>query len=313
MFHASRLPDDVVALGRTQRGLLTTAQLRAAGCSHDAVRTLVAVGALVRLERNVFTLVGAVGGYAHDCTRAVLAIGDPVAVSHGSGARLCGFAELGEGVIEVTLPPGRRTRRTCALVHTRPLPQGDVMTWRKLPVTAPPRTLADLVLERYDSKFLGRLVDHLFVAHLLTPRSLALGIEGLGWHPGITALRRLAEVHLEGMRVTGRIPDSVREAELTRLLLAAGLPAPVRQQGLEIDGRLVSIDLAIPQFMVAIEFDSFEVHSGRGRFDDDRRRVDDLTALGWRVVQVTSAMSDAEVVRRIARAIQQQRVALGAA
>ena len=298
-------------MAKGQRGLITTAQMLDLGLTRSTVRALVGHGALVVIERNVFELVGSPGGYAHDAMRAVLAIGPPIAVSVGSAARLYGFDQLGHGTIDVALPPGRRTRRTCATVHHRRLPQGDVIDWRGLPVTAPPRLLADLVLEPYDTRLLVRVADHLFVARLLTPRSLAAGLAGLAWHPGHPALSRLIEGHLDGWRIKGRVPDSGREIELVRSLVGAGLPAPVRQFRLELDGALVFIDLAIAEYMVAIEFDSFEVHCGRGSFDADRRRVDDLTAVGWRVIQVTSSMSDAEVVRRVGRAIEQQRRALG--
>ncbi|HET9692438.1 MAG TPA: type IV toxin-antitoxin system AbiEi family antitoxin domain-containing protein [Acidimicrobiales bacterium] len=304
---ATRLSGEVVALAKGQRGLVTAAQLAGIGLTPKQVAALVSAGLLEHLERNVYRLAGAVPGYVHDALRAVLAIGEPVAVSHGSAARVWGFDELGEGLIEVTLPPGRRTTRRCARVHRRALPPGDVVAWRGLPVTAPARVLADLVLEPYDSRFLGRVVDHFFRLRVLTARSLLVAIGGLSWHPGHVALARMADLHLDGLRVRGRPPDSDRERDVERMLVRAALPAPVRQHPVDCGDHLLFIDLALVDDRVAIEYDGFAAHSGRFDFDDDRRKADDLTALGWRVVLVTSAMSEPEVVRRVSRAVEGQR------
>jgi very-short-patch-repair endonuclease len=69
------------------------------------------------------------------------------------------------------------------------------------------------------------------------------------------------------------------------------------------DGRRAFIDVAYPEPLVAIEADGWECHGQRAAFDADRVRSNELVLLGWRVLHVTSAMTDAQICRVVAIAI----------
>ena len=76
-----------------------------------------------------------------------------------------------------------------------------------------------------------------------------------------------------------------------RFLRAEGFPAPVRQKVIDDEGRFVGrVDLVFPERRLIVEVDSFRYHQGRRSFEDDRSRRNALTALGWLVVHITSAM-----------------------
>jgi very-short-patch-repair endonuclease len=49
------------------------------------------------------------------------------------------------------------------------------------------------------------------------------------------------------------------------------------------------VDLAHPDFRIAIEYDSDRWHSGRRRREADAERRNRITAAGWHVVHVTAA------------------------
>ncbi len=88
-----------------------------------------------------------------------------------------------------------------------------------------------------------------------------------------------------------------------RAIAAAGLPAPVQQHVVRrADGRIARIDLAYPDLWIAVELEGWAWHAHRGAFDEDRIRRNELTLLGWLVVQLTAAMSDDELVRVIGAA-----------
>ncbi len=73
-----------------------------------------------------------------------------------------------------------------------------------------------------------------------------------------------------------------------RLLVRSGLPKPVRQHAVEIDGLRYRLDFAWPGSCVAVEADGFATHGARRQvFQADRRRMAKLASRGWRIVPVT--------------------------
>jgi very-short-patch-repair endonuclease len=90
-----------------------------------------------------------------------------------------------------------------------------------------------------------------------------------------------------------------------RLLVGSGLPRPVRQHQVEIDGKRYRLDFAWPSFRVAVEADGFAAHGARRMvFRADRRRSANLVSAGWRVVPVTwddASARSAEWLARLGR------------
>jgi hypothetical protein len=94
--------------------------------------------------------------------------------------------------------------------------------------------------------------------------------------------------------------DSDLETRVLRAIARAGLPIPHQQVRVEIGGRRYYIDLGYTDMLLAVEVDSWLYHRSRSKFDGDRARRNDLTLLGWTVLQVTDGMSDDEIVATIA-------------
>jgi hypothetical protein len=163
-------------------------------------------------------------------------------------------------------------------------------------VTSIERTVCDLA-GVIGERRLGRLVDELLVRRDLS-------------------LARLRTVHAEmvrGARPTRPLrqvlaergvgwdrAESRPEAEIVEWLVAAGLPPPVQQH--EVNG--YRVDLAYPDQRVFIEYDGFDAHATRSRFDGDRQKANVLQlAAGATVLRYTSASTREEVVRQVTHAL----------
>jgi very-short-patch-repair endonuclease len=92
-----------------------------------------------------------------------------------------------------------------------------------------------------------------------------------------------------------------------RWIVAAGLDAPVLQHQVIIGGRVRILDMAYVAEKVVIEFAGYDMHGRRHRFDADAVRTSELALAGWLVVTVTSKQTEAEVVDRVRRALEQRR------
>ncbi len=94
------------------------------------------------------------------------------------------------------------------------------------------------------------------------------------------------------------------------LLRNAGLPIPMLQYVVYDGDRFIArLDFAYPSERVAIEVDGFRYHDGRAQFDHERARGNDLQAIGWRILRVTSKHLEQDpegVVVWVRRALQRE-------
>jgi hypothetical protein len=136
-------------------GVVTTAELVAAGFSDCRIRTLVSRGALYQVARGVY----ADGAKASDMLRypdgrrlltlagAVAAVGPNAVVSHQSAAYLHTIDQLGkpEQTVVLTVPVTRGwTARAGVRLHAATVPADQITSVVGLRVTTPARTVADL-------------------------------------------------------------------------------------------------------------------------------------------------------------------------
>jgi very-short-patch-repair endonuclease len=169
------------------------------------------------------------------------------------------------------------------VIHHHALDPVDVMTFEGLPVTTPARTLID-VAAMVDEATLEVALDDALRRGLVSLPRLRWRLEQLTakGRPGVKPVRSLLEARDHA------VPQSVFETRLRRLMRDAGLPQPVGQYPIRVDGRVLAVvDFAFPQAHLAIEADGYRWHSGRVRFDDDLARRNRLTLLGRRIIHVT--------------------------
>jgi hypothetical protein len=102
------------------------------------------------------------------------------------------------------------------------------------------------------------------------------------------------------------LPEGLAEMRVVRALLAAGLPAPVRQYEIWVGGVLIArVDLAYPPVRLAMELDGFRWHAGRRPFRSDRLRRNRIEASGWRLLEaapedIGALVHDASAILRVA-------------
>jgi hypothetical protein len=140
-------------------------------------------------------------------------------------------------------------------------------------------TVDDAVLARYlaqDALFLDRFVAE-GTAELSRIRDVAASASGRGCRQA-----RAAAALADGLA------GSPQETRLRLLLHRSALPAPVAQFTVrDTEGFVARVDFAWPDHRLAVEYDGLW-HRDPAQFAADRRRLNRLTAAGWRVVFVTA-------------------------
>ncbi len=134
----------LAAVGARQHGLITFAQLLAAGLSRGAISKRAAKGSLHRVFPGVYALGHAVLSREARWHGAVLAYGDGAALGLLSATELWRVRRYRAPLIDVVVP-GRRSPQPGVRLHrTRNLDPRDVTVYRGIPVTTVARTLVDL-------------------------------------------------------------------------------------------------------------------------------------------------------------------------
>ncbi len=91
---------------------------------------------------------------------------------------------------------------------------------------------------------------------------------------------------------------------MLEVLRATGMPLPVQQFEVVVEGRRRILDYAYPEDRVALEFDGFNPHGTiRSIFDDGAIRRNDLEVAGWLVLHITSKTSAVHLVDRTRQAL----------
>jgi very-short-patch-repair endonuclease len=277
----------------TQNGVISYAQLLAAGLRPDVIRHRVESGWLRRIYRGVY-LVGAVDPPLARPMAAVLCIGKGALLSHHPAAVLWGLRPPPAHDMHVTVIA--RDARGPAGIHvhrTRHLHQSDARSRHGIPTTSPARTLLDLATQA-PQRDLDRAVNEARVTKLVSDTSLTEQFSRYPHHRGTRALTR-ALLHEPAF--------TRREAErrLLELIRAARLPEP--QTNTHVNG--YEVDMFWPDQRLIVEIDSYAFHSSRAAFERDRRRDALHQTAGYRTLRVTwrqIAHETTELVAILARA-----------
>jgi Transcriptional regulator, AbiEi antitoxin len=188
--------------------------------------------------------------------------------------------------VQIVLPVERRMRRTDVAVR-RQLHRIAIDTQRcgGITVLSPTRLVIDMA-GRWSVQRVAALLD----AGLRT-RQLAIA----------TVARRHAELSRRGRRGV-HVVDTLlaeradgqqrsvneQEAAVRKLLRDAGFPEPTPQYRVRFGKRSRYIDLAYPGILVGLEYFGFERHYERTDWSNDIIRGNELQAIGWTLLYVTS-------------------------
>jgi len=274
------LSDDerIDQIAAAQLGLVTRAQLLAAGVSRHAIARRVATRRLRLLHRGVYRVGPVVAPYTRELA-AVLACGPDAVVSHRSAGWLWRIVpDPGDAMrVDIILRNGDRGRRPNIRVHRMRLDADDVTVRDGIPVTTPGRTLLDLAAT-LPLRELERAVAEAERANLFDHRDLACLAGRYAGRPGAPKLRRL---------LARDAPPAFTRWEAEERLLAlvrkAQLPAP------EMNVRVADheVDFFWRRERLVVEVDGFAFHATSRNFEQDRLRDARLAAIGVHVVRVT--------------------------
>jgi hypothetical protein len=225
--------------------------------------------------------------------------------SHRSAAELWCLPGGSTELVEITSKRWRRAKRNGLVVHeTKLLDDDDITTLDGIPTASIEQTLLGLAavspmtVELALDRALHRTLTSLVRLEAFLRRKGKRGRNGAG------VLRELVDARdpLSG------VPESVMETKLKQLLHRHGFPTPEFQYEIRHNGRFIArVDAAYPKHKIAIEYDSYEHHTGTVAHvrDNDRRNV--LRRIDWQTVVFTAA----DIQRGGGEALATLRVALG--
>jgi len=180
--------------------------------------------------------------------------------------------------VTVNLQSSLRSRHGLVVRHCD-VQSAEVVTMRKLPVTALARTLLDLCVRWPAGEALVAL--DMAMTHRLADRVglYRYAIASAG-RPGVKAMRELVRL--------AEPAESPMETRLRWLMNQAGLPRPEVQRNLyDHRGEFIArVDLYYPAARLVIEFDG---GNHRDRLISDVRRQNQLINAGFTVLRFTSA------------------------
>jgi hypothetical protein len=215
---------------------------------------------------------------------------------------------LGLDTVHLTRFDGRCGRRGGVAQHKGTTNVGDLTMRDGQLLTSPTRTALD-VASSHDMERAVVAVGSLLHAGETTREELLLGIETMNQWPDSLLLRRV-------LRLADPRPESVAEHRFVYWCSHFGLPAPVPQLPVTVDGRTYRLDFAWPELRVWAEVD------GRGKYDrwlqpgqsandvvfHEKRREDLIREVtGWICIRITWAdLADpVRLERRLRRALRQ--------
>ncbi|HEY7622029.1 MAG TPA: type IV toxin-antitoxin system AbiEi family antitoxin domain-containing protein [Solirubrobacteraceae bacterium] len=282
----------VSELAAEQWGVVSRAQLRAAGVAAANVDYWVQAGRLHVVHRGVY----AVG---HRSLRregrflaAVLACGPGAVLSHRSAAWHWVLLASDQAVVDVIGPRSRQGGPGIRLHRVRLLDARDTTTHEGIAVTTVARTLLDLAATVRADR-LERACAQALHLGLYDQRAISDVIERANGHRGRSAL----------MRATAREPKLTKsdwEARMLTLIRDNGLPEPLVNHALIApDHGHVVVDFYWPAHRLIVETDSWSAHGTKAAYETDRARDAALQAAGYRVVRFTWHTPDATTVKRL--------------
>lgn len=265
--------------------ILTTTAAEARGYSRQQLAEAVSSGALRRCLRGVYVPSTWPDDLEHRARAAAAVLGARRVFVDRTAAWLHGVDVLGFGELEI-LPPLETavlTRRRANRVRgvrgrSRDLAPADVMLTFGVPVTTPVRTALDLACNVRRADAMSAL-DAFAREHGVTKEALVANLPRFKGRRGVVQARQL--VGLIDARA-----ESARESQLRLAIRDGGLPDPVAQYVVVINGYEFRLDFAYPAHRIGIEYDGEDFHSSEEQHARDRRRRQLLSDAGWTVIVV---------------------------
>jgi hypothetical protein len=265
-----------------QYGLITHEQAAELGLSTRQINGRVASGQWVRVVRGVYRIGGAPVTWHQTALAACVAGPSPTVASHLTAAALHGVANA-PLLPHVIVPMKSSARLPIAKVHRADVASVDRSRMFGIPCTGIARTLIDCAALLTD-RALESMVDDALCRKLTTVAALDPR-RGSPGRTGVARLRRALDAWAGDIT-----PGSPAEMRAQRQLSAWGYPRPERQHPVyDEHGRLIGrLDLAWPDRLIGVEYDSDKWHNPR-RWSHDESRHAAAVRMGWNLLHADKA------------------------
>lgn len=286
-----------------QHSVVSTDDMKECGASLTWISRKKQEGIIIRVGPSAYRIAGVRRTFENRALAAVLSAKAPALVSHLSAAYLHAFEGLGvPGFVHITVPRHRRPRpRQGVTFHeSSAFDLAGAVIRNRIPVTGAARTILDCSaivddpIRLLDDALRRRIVtwDELWACHLAHNASA---------RPGISAFRRILEER------DGNTPPGGNFARImAEMLTGAGLPPPVFEHPVSVNGQDYFLDLAWPEFMVAVECNDRGSHDTPRGFLRDPMKRNRCESVGWAYLEFTwwdQMRRTAEVLAQVTAAI----------
>ncbi|HEY3671703.1 MAG TPA: type IV toxin-antitoxin system AbiEi family antitoxin domain-containing protein [Acidimicrobiia bacterium] len=277
----------VADLAARQHGRFTAAQARGLGFDDHHREYRVRSGRWESPHPGVYRIAGMPETWHGSVLECCWAVHGIATASHRSAAALWDLPGARRDLVEITCARWHRGFVPGLVVHeTKSLWAEDLEEIDGIPVTGIEQTL--LGLAAVSPAVLEMALDRALHRKLTTRARLDafVGAKGARGRNGIGVLRRLVVAH----DPFAGVPESAMETRLKQLLRRHGLPTPEFQYVIRHQDQFIArVDAAYPELRIAIEFDSYEHHTGKDALVRDTDRRNRLLQIRWQSIAFTAA------------------------
>jgi hypothetical protein len=273
----------VQEIAARQHSVLSVDQMNACGASGMWITRSIRRGIVLRDGPAVYRIGGAPRTFESRAMAAVLSARVPALVSHRTAAYLHGFEKVLEPLaVEITVPRHRRPRRRTGIrVHeSLAFDLAEPAVRHGIPVTGVARTILDCA-PMFEKPV--RLLDDALRQRLVTWDELWRCY--LSHNVGGRNVRPFRDILLQ--RDGNAPPVGEFAARMAEMLTGAGLPGPVFEHRVVVDGHEYYLDLAWPSRMVAVECNDAGSHDTAKAFRRDPMKRNRCERVGWLYLEFT--------------------------
>jgi len=283
------LDKELARIAARHHGVFATQHLDDLKATREARAVRVEAGRWLPVHDGAYRMAGSPVTWRSVLMAACWAGGPRALASHRSAGALWSLPSRRTDITELTCPRWRRARHDGLVVHeSMVIDDEDHAEVDAIPCTSVARTIFDLA-RTLSPVMLDANIDNAIRRELVTLdqlRSTSTRLATKG-RPGGRRFRQVVEARSD----VGALPESVPERLLADMLVRQGLPVPQHQFVIRDRSRafVARVDLAYPDWMVVIEYDSVEHHTGTTAHVRDSARRNAIGDLGYAVLTATSA------------------------
>lgn len=258
---------------RRHDGVITRAQALTAGISDDAIGRRVRSGHWLRCAPGVFFVDDRPFSDAARVRSAVWSCGPAATASGLAAAWWLGVTHYAPETVEVTVPKvSNHRKRDGVRVRRRDLLPQDIIERGGLRVTALPLTVIEAATRRGGG---AKLMDTALQRHVELTKLWDAHLRNKGRH-GSPAARILLLAAEDGAR---------SQAERLFVKLLRGNKITGWKANFPVAG--YKVDVVFPAAKLAIEVDGWAYHSSADDFENDRKRQNAISLLGYQILRFT--------------------------